>query len=287
MSIIISGKLKGITGTVKFIPEKEQWKFFDPYTVGKTYSAVHESTLDLSSQGFGTIDVTFSPDGTNMLVLDHLNDSVRLFNLGMPWNITTATYTNVSRYLGTEDFDPKSIYVTEDGTKMYVFNYRFVYYYTMSTPWNPSTASYTNKRYQPFNSSYIRDIVLSPDGTKLYAVDNLNDKIWQHSMSTPWDVQTASLETSIPVYISNPAGFAISPDGTRLFLISYAANNSRVRSYTLATPWNISTMNYDNILFNVSVVADAWNLVFAPDGSRMFVADINNKQIHSFLPLEQ
>jgi len=67
-----------------------------------------------------------------------------------------------------------------------------------------------------------------------------------------------------------PYGIYISPDGTKLFMIGYSG--SKVYSYSMSTPWDISTMEYVDVFYFSLLYVLTWyrGLFFSPDGLKMF-----------------
>jgi hypothetical protein len=60
-------------------------------------------------------------------------------------------------------------------------------------------------------------MALSADGSRLYEVGGTGDKIYQSSLSTPFDIASASFEKSLNTQDSRPEGMAFSADGSRLY----------------------------------------------------------------------
>jgi DNA-binding beta-propeller fold protein YncE len=99
-------------------------------------------------------------------------------------------------------------------------------------------------------SNYPADIFFRPDGTKMYMVGYLTAKVYSYTLSTPWNISTASYDNvffSVNSQDTRPYGLFFKPDGTRMYVLGYSSK--RVYSYTLSTPWNISTASYDNVFF--------------------------------------
>lgn len=87
----------------------------------------------------------------------------------------------------------------------------------------------------------------SPDGTRLYAtLHNGPDSIAQYSLSTPWDVTTATyLSKSITMTQNGESqirGHYFSPDGKKVFVSG--TTSKCIYFYQLATAWDVSTISY-------------------------------------------
>lgn len=62
----------------------------------------------------------FNPDGTKLWVLDEDDDAVYEWALSTGFDISTATYNNVSFYIGGQDTIANGLFFKDDGSKMYV-----------------------------------------------------------------------------------------------------------------------------------------------------------------------
>ena len=68
-----------------------------------------------------------------------------------------------------------------------------VYQYTLSTAWDVTTASYDSISFSVSSQESItRAGEFSSDGSNMYIVGESSDTVHQYSLSTAWDVSTAS-----------------------------------------------------------------------------------------------
>lgn len=79
----------------------------------------------------------------------------------------------------------------------------------------------------------------------------------------------------------NPRGVYIRPDGAKIFVVS-AAPDSKIYSYELSVPWDLSTMSlYDTYqLFNSS--HNYTGIYVRPDGYSFFIIDQTNSELLEF-----
>ena len=84
-------------------------------------------------------------------------------------------------------------------------------------------------------------LAFKPDGTKMYMVGNTTDRVYQYTLSTPWNLATATYDT-VSFLLSGqdtaPVGLAFKPDGTKMYVLGNT--NDRVYQYTLTDPLTIS-----------------------------------------------
>jgi uncharacterized protein YkuJ len=193
-------------------------------------------------------------------------------------DLSNVTYDSVGFNTNSQDSTPSCFSFKPDGTKMYVVggSSDSVYQYSLSTAWDITTVSYDNKNYDHSSEETTNGgIEFKPDGTKMYISGNLSDKVHQYTLSTAWDVSTASYDNvalSLLVgNVSQPKGVTFSADGSKMFMASYSADDA-VYQFSLSTPYDVSTGSYDNVFLDVSVETDGpYNSRFNPDGTQLFV----------------
>ena len=211
----------------------------------------------------------------------------RVLAVSEGWNLSTAIYDSVSRSIAADDGLPIGLFFKPDGTIMYMLgisNDR-VYQYTLSTPWDINSADSVTFRSILNDAPIATDLYFNPDGTRMYISDNLNDRILQYTLSTPWNIVTAgSLVTrSISTQENNPQAIHFKPDGTKMYLAGLF--NDTVYQYTLSTPWNINSLTYDNVSFSLANQVSNSNpqgVFFKSDGTRMYVLVDTNDIVYQY-----
>jgi len=59
-----------------------------------------------------------------------------------------------------------------------------VHSYTLSTPWNIGTATHDNVSFDvSFQDVSSRDIFFSQDGTKMYVLEDTNDRVYSYTLT--------------------------------------------------------------------------------------------------------
>jgi DNA-binding beta-propeller fold protein YncE len=123
------------------------------------------------------------------------------------------------------------------------------------------------------SGTFRRGVYVSPDGTQLFVTDRTNSEFVSIPLSTPFDLTTAGSAVTGGTTIVEPAGIFIKPDGTKAY-ISQRAGPRAIHQYTMSTPWDVTTMSYDN----VSVTPDnigtfsSNDLSFSNDGTKLYIA---------------
>ena len=286
----ISGRLGiGITNPTSKLQVQGSTNINNTLPVTVSYA----SSFSVSAQETTPEDVSFSNDGKTMYVLGGNGDDITYYTLSTPWDITTSTFVSQYSVAGQLTL-PFGLYFKPDGTKFYVVGTAgvgaaatSVNQYTCSTPWNLTTASYDSVSFSVISQdNFPRGVEFKPDGTKMYVVSAGSDTIYQYSLSTPWNVSTASYD-SISFLVSAqetvPQSIRFSLDGTKLLLTGTNADN--INYYTLSTPWDVSSTSFVGIITSLSSVIGEGNpvgLYWKPDGSKLYVTGNSNDSVYQF-----
>ena len=129
------------------------------------------------------------------------------------------------------------------------------------------------------------DVWFKPDGTIMYVSDNNTSAIYQYTLSTAYDLSTASY-ASKSLSVSSQGlyvrGMAINDDGTKFY--AYSDNSSTIYQYNATTAYDISTASYASKSFNPSSDAPAptGGISFNSDGTELFVGGASADAIYKF-----
>ena len=184
-----------------------------------TASYLQSSTTAGSSTPFG---LYFKPDGTKLYTIGYLRDDVHEIDLSTAWDVTT-TSLNGSIDISAYESIPCDVYLKPDGTKMYVVGYGSdeVNEFDLSTAWDVTTASYVQEISIATQDTIPFGLFFKPDGTKMYIAGNVNKNIFEYSLSTAWDLSTASYSQSFSVASQDNTirGLYFKPDGTGFYTV--------------------------------------------------------------------
>ena len=127
----------------------------------------------------------------------------------------------------------------------------------------------------------IRGINFNPDGTKMYITDSQGtETVLQYSLSSAYDVSTASLVSTTPITVVNlPHAIEFKSDGTMMYVIDNTA--TRVEQFNLTEAWNSATLSHDDF-FSVSDEAQLRGLTFKPDGTKMYVIGAQKEIVYQY-----
>ena len=89
---------------------------------------------------------------------------------------------------------PTGLAFNTDGTKMFVTNATNddIDEYTLSTGFDVSTASYDSNFSVASQDGGPQGIAFNTDGTKMFIAGTVNEKVYEYTLSTGFDVSTAS-----------------------------------------------------------------------------------------------
>jgi len=234
-------------------------------------------SFSVTSQAAVPTGLAFKSDGTKMFVVDGTTDTVYEYSLSTAWDVSSASYGSVSFSVSSQETNPNSLAFGDSGTKMYVggtTNNDSVYQYSLSTAWDLSSASYASKSLDVSSQSNgPYGLAFKSDGTKLFVLGNANDTVYQYSLSTAWDLSTASYDSvsfSVTTQDNIPHDISFNLDGTKFFVVG--TQNDSVYQYSLSTAWDISSASYDSVSFSVTTQEGLpLGLAFKSDGTKMYV----------------
>jgi sugar lactone lactonase YvrE len=255
------------------------------------------ATVDVKKFYAGTQDATprtpfFGDSGTKMYIMGGTNDTVYQYTLSTAWDVSTASYANKSLSVTTLDATPFALFFRDNGTKLYVIGGTNVVIlsYTLSTAWDISTATadYVAKSFLVSSQATIPvGVAFGDSGTKMYVLaggSTATDTVFQYTLSTAWDVTTASY-ASKSVSVNTQATFStdlfFKDDGTKMYILNDA--NDTIFQYSLSTAWDVSTATYDTVSFSVAGQETAPNgLFFGDSGTKMYVIGTTGDDVNQY-----
>lgn len=195
------------------------------------------------------------------------------------WTIGSASYDSVFLDVSGQDIAPRSCWVADSGTRLYMIGLSndSVYQYDLPTPYILTGAVFVNSFSVATEDTSPYALVMHPDGTSFYMSGIASDRLRQYTMSTPWDITTASSTSSLDVSAQDnqPRGMYISTDGTKGYMVG--VTNDNVHQYTMSTPWVLSTMTYDSVSYDVQAAVPLLTvpngMAFSATGEHMFVCN--------------
>ena len=186
-------------------------------------TASYSRNFSVSSQDSYPYGVFFKPEGDIMYISGTGNDKVYQYALSTAWNVSSASYTKAFS-VGGQETEPVGLFFKTDGTKMYICGDQGndVNEYNLSTAWDIATASFSQSFSVASQHSFPQALSFNAEGTLLFVTGSDNDDISQYSLTTGWDVSTASYDDvsfSHSGQETTATGFFFRPDGTKFYLV--------------------------------------------------------------------
>ena len=268
-----------------------EWNLSTPYEVGSGVTPsgnrfLHEPDFTGKTHYFGFQESTprglgFSTNG-DYLYISGANQRIYSYKLGENWNITKTQHTGIGTSSTLFNTTPGS-YISglnfkPDGTKVYFTKYEsdLIEEHTLTNPWDITSATTTmgssaglgtTAFYGPVGLSTLENtptaLTFSYDGSQMYVLGHQQQRIYQYTLSTPWNINTAgtagAFTTSFYIghFENSPWTLGISTDGNfmyfsgtqrdRVFAIKLNVANN-VGSATTVVGWTTS-MSHDDTGF--------------------------------------
>ena len=203
------------------------------------------------------------------------------------FDIADASYDSLSFSVASQDANPLGLVFNNDGTKLYVVGSTSdtVYQYSLSTAFDISTTSYDSVSFS-VNSQEATptDIAFNNDGTKLYIVGASSRSVHQYSLSSAFDLSTASYDSvsfSFNSQDTSSYGIAFNNAGTKIYMVGNTTDS--LYQYSLSTAFDISTTSYDSVSFSVAGQdSTPRGVAFNTDGTKMILVGITGDNVYQY-----
>jgi len=181
--------------------------------------------------------------------------------------------------------NPEVVRFNSNGTRMYLVSTYEITQYNLSTPFDALTAVLTTKKLSAaspvsyFNGSNY-NIEVSSDDTKLFV--SMSNFLYCYTMSTPGEIDTATLTATSPYIGFSPDSFFFSKDGMS---VSFYRNDlSQIERKSLSSPWDISSFATTDIVnLNYSGGGDLRDFFLSKSEMALYVNGPSNNRIYRFL----
>ncbi len=165
------------------------------------------------------VGIEWNNDGSRFYEMETYNDSIQEFTCSTPFDITTKSYNTFKE---TSVDAPVGMAWGNDGFRLYeIGDYNLeIHQLNLSNPFDLSTASFSASINT--QDAYPSGIAISNDGLKLYETGNEEDpkQIYQYTLSTPFELSTASFSTSIDAQGRSLEAIVWDNSGSRLYELS-------------------------------------------------------------------
>ena len=279
------------------------------YVAGSTTDNIYQYSLssawDVSTTSYDNVSFSvssqagqpylqFGDDGAKLYVSDNTSDTIYQYSLSTAWDISSASYDSVSFSTSSQDTVPQGIFIKPDGTKLYLvgFGNDTVFQYSMSTAWDLSSIAYDSVSFSFLSQeTQGRSVFFSPEGTKMYIVGTDSDTVYQYTLSTAWDVSSASYDSvsfSVSSQETVPLGLTFKSDGSKMYVVG--SGNDTIYQYSTAaaapaewTDPDLGNASYDSVSFSGATQSSSMNtFTFGNSGSNIYMADVSSDTVYQY-----
>ncbi|MHA2404938.1 MAG: hypothetical protein ACXADH_18235, partial [Candidatus Kariarchaeaceae archaeon] len=240
------------------------------------------------------------------------------YKLKTPFKITTAEYYGHYNILLESDSDVRGINFSANGTKVFACIHSDttsrgaqIVERTLDIPWdiksitndNAPTLITTGFGNEDEVSATIRGLEFNADGTKLYYIKaggsstSAHGYIYEHTLSSAYDLSTVSVEPSFTYgddtvnqtdmfgyVVTESTDLQFNDDGTKLFILrnNGDGNTQFINQYHLTTPYDLSTLAYEGIVYRNYHFANPQGVHITSDGKKLYTICDDNWTVYEF-----
>ena len=238
-------------------------------------------TFSTSSQVSNSQGISFKTDGTKMYVLSYASPAVYQYSLSTAWDLSTASYDNVSLAFYGAGTQYRGLTFSSDGTKMIgcTDNGDSVRYMNLNTAWDLSAATNGSSLGVGSQDTSPIGVEVLADGTKVFVVGSQNSRVYVYNLSTAWNFGTSSFVGSFQLTVGTPSGIRFSGDGSYMFITD--ANSGLTSQFALSSPYDPLTAS---AVVTLSQPANTEGLAFSTDGDKLYYVTHDNV-VHQYSSL--
>ena len=272
------------------------------FSSGTMYNITNDEPLVNGFENGSTM--TWNSDGTELWVIEDIGaPRVRVLKLDIPYD-PRSWYDNSQTSLVVSGSYYHGLRLTSDESKVFynvmttgpIYN---KFWLEMSTPGDLSTAydgltAFNNRNTLELvpllpATDVIQAIAVKPDGTKFYLLGTTLDQVHEFTMSTRYDITTASYTTTSEKLTTVHGlpnvtweNLKFKPDGTKMYVM--AANI--IYELNLSTPWDLATISYASKTYTITPTGTiTHDIVFTPDGNNVIYLDVAGAYTLTTLPI--
>lgn len=235
--------------------------------------------------------ITFSADGTKFFV-QITSWFIYQYPLGIPYDLGTIntvnryTFNTDTRYISTTTTG-YTIRFDSTGKKFYRIDTTsdIIYCYQLNTAYDLSTIKNNYIMGVGLEETSPYSVYFNSSGTVMYILGTAGDDINNYTLSTPWDLSTASFHSLYPVFTqagTTPSSIALNSTGNKMYLLSNTYD--MVYEYENSNPpyFNAPYLTYTNALYVGSQQTVPYGIALSNDDSKLYVVGTSPLVIHEY-----
>ena len=215
--------------------------------------------------------VNLTPDGTKFYLFG--SGGIYQSSVATAYDITTSRFDITKSYKKSSESSYYGIFFKPDGTKLFYTHASEDKVKTadLSVPWDVSSGVDDSVLDSFDVSSYEtipHELFFKPDGTEMYQVGRTGDDVNQYTLSTAWDVTSATFTRlfSVSTQETNPTALTFKSDGTKMYV--GGIDSDKVHEYDLSTAWDISTASLNG---SSSTISNIYGIALNDDGTKIYL----------------
>lgn len=200
--------------------------------------------------------------------------SAELFQYYGGYDLANLSAAPVSSFTPSSGAGPQGVWVSQDETRIVWVSSQDdrVRSGVMSTPGDPSTiVEDAGTLYVGSQEPVPQDVFMKPDGTRVFVAGTNQRSVRQYTLSTPWDLSTATYDGTGLYANERSVGIWISDNGSIAFTTTQ--EDDFVRSWALGTAWDITSNVTPSQTFNPGIDIDIISSVHFADANTMYLGD--------------
>ncbi len=253
------------------------------------YSITPNETRNLIGTSNGHL--VFSPNGERMFTIDRFSDLIKQYNLNegaTPFDLSSYTQSSA---ISTPDSFPNGLFFSPTGHRLFELRAGsdIIKQFNLDEGAEPyELNNYTIQSKEFRGSNQLVALHFSPDGKRLFTADSSNDdriEQFNHTSGDLYELDNYNFEKRISIEVlgtSNISGIHFSPDGQFFHVVDTSSSANGVFQFKLnegATPFEVENYTFDR---DFETGSNDSNLQFAPDGSRMYVNNIDTGLVEQY-----
>ena len=246
------------------------WAFTDHATT--TNLTITAGSVTVASGKNLTVHGNYSNTGGTFT-----NNGTLVMGPSQGWNFNYIQHSAGPASVSSFESGTRGSAFSPDGTHFYVIGNggaAEVNEFILSTPWDISTRTHSDV----FNTDAQGanwNLAFAPDGYTMYAGTVNPGIVYTYSLSTAWDINTASY-TNISYdtisYQGTLYGIIFRPDGQMMYTLS--SSGGLICTYDLSDPWVVSnsSVTFNHCYSVVTEETDPNGFAIKPDGTELYVS---------------
>ncbi|XLQ20057.1 MAG: discoidin domain-containing protein [Candidatus Moraniibacteriota bacterium] len=281
-----AGSSGGTSGINHIFTTAEIWNALDSLDGTEAMSVMIDTTdmtqghIEIIEDGI-TIEYIDPKDKITRVIAP--NTTLDIKSVATGYDLSTMSFVDATS-LTAQDTTVLDIEFNNDGTKLFILGGvgDDINEYTLSTPYDASTITFVDSFSVATQEISPTGFTFNPDGTSMYVIGTTGDDVNQYTLSTAFDVSTATYTDrfSVATEDTGPDDVIFNNDGTKMFVVG--STGIDVGEYTLSTPFDVTTAAFIQ-QSSVSVEeANPNGIEFSPGGKRMYIVGQNGDEINEY-----